>query len=96
MQQLHAAAVAVVASCNETEYHPQRYRAAFDTALARLAGNDLGDRNATAPQMVLKIELEDDPIPVGIAPASAKYIPRAAGIFYQKINIPRPCGQPPH
>jgi hypothetical protein len=96
MQQLHSAAVAVVVSCNEMGHYPERCRAVFDTALARLAGKDLGDRNATAPQMVLKIELEDDPIPMGIAPASAKYVPRAGGIFYQKINVPRACEQPPH
>jgi hypothetical protein len=85
-----------VVSCNEMGQNPERCWAVFDTALARPAGNDLRDGEATAPQMVLKVELEDDPIPVGIASASAKYVPRAAGIFYQKIDVPRACGQPPH
>ena len=96
LRQLHAAAVAVVVPGSEMEHHPQRRRAAFDATLARQAGDNLRDRNPAAPQMVLELKLEDDPVPVGIAPAPAKHVPRAAGIFHQKIDVPRACGQPSH
>ena len=75
VQQFYGAAVVVVVPGNEMGHHPQGCRAAFDTTLARLAGDNLRDRNSAAPQMVLKLKLEDDPVPVGIAPAPAQHVP---------------------
>jgi hypothetical protein len=56
-QQLRAAVMAVSGALPRNGTAPTATPAAFDTALARLAGHHLRNRNAVAPEMILKLGL---------------------------------------
>jgi hypothetical protein len=91
--ELRPAVVAVRVSWDEAEQDPRECPIQRDAAVAGLRRDDLGRGDAAAAEMLLEVELEEDPIPAGIAPAAAEYIPRAVGVLHEHVHVPGAAGQ---
>jgi len=91
---LGPAPVVVRMPFDEAEQDPLEPRVRRHAAFARPGRDDLRRGDAATAEMVLEVELEQDPVLAGVARAAAQHVPRAAWLLDEHVDVPGAAGQP--
>jgi hypothetical protein len=91
--ELRPAAVVVRMPFDEAEQDPLEPRIRRHAAFARPGRDDLRRGDAATAEMILEVQLEQDPVPPGVALAAAQHVPGAAWLLYEHVHVPGAAGQ---